>query len=525
MPDRRRHGCWRAGLVAWLVACLPLAHAGALRIDHAPAGPIGKWAGLMQEAGSLVGTAWIDRLDAYLVRDGAVVAEWQAGDSDTRLQRPEPGLGFVFDHRFEPGRTDLFVRAQTPDPLDLPVHLLSPGDAKTHERLVHYTYGGLYGFLLALAAYNALLFAGLRTRSHLDYSVYLACFIVLNLAYTGHGYAWLWPDWPGVQRYVILALMVFFGAAGLRFAIGFLDLDRLAPRVALSARLSSLAALGLLGLALLAGLQGVAALVAFTFALSFTIGMAGMGLLAVRLRHEYAFYFLAAALCAMAGAATTTLAVWGAIAFTPLTYRAVEVGVLLEAILLALALAYQVRLHQRARRTAEQLASTDPLTGLFNRRGFVEQGEILWSVAKRNGRPMALVVLDLDQFKAINDAHGHAAGDRALEETARLLGDACRRGDLLARWGGEEFVLLLPETTLAQAMAFAERLRRGISFRELEIDGRALRLGASLGVAARGSHDSLQALIADADARLYEAKEGGRNRVRGPDGSGGASPR
>jgi diguanylate cyclase (GGDEF)-like protein len=580
--ERRRGrfpgGAWgapRAWLVAGLIACLPAAHGSALRIDEAPTGPLGLRAGLLQETGAelgieaaiglaregrfapgteavpafgiaarpvwlhlafdnpagesvarrvVAGTAWIDRLDVYLVRDGGVVARWHAGDSDTRLQRPEPGLGYVFDHRFEPGRTDLFLRAATPDPLVLPVRLLVPGDARAHERWIHYSYGWLYGYLIALIAYNALLFAGLRARSYLHYSLYLGCFVVTNLAYTGHGYALLWTDWPGVQRYVILALMVLFGVAGLRFATVFLELDRLAPDTARTARLFSWAGLGLLGLAMLAGEQGIAALVAFSFVMAFTIAMVGLGLLGLRLRQESAHYFLAAALCAMVGAACTTLAVWGVLPFTTLAYRAVEVGVLLEATLLALALAYQIRLHRRARMTAEQLANTDPLTGLLNRRAFIEQGERLWSVARRKRRPMALVLLDLDRFKAINDVYGHAAGDHALEETARVLRDACRLGDLVGRWGGEEFILLLPETEIAQAMTFAERLRQRIAGRQPDIGGRVLQLSASLGVAGRESQGSLQALIADADAQLYQAKADGRDRVRGPGGPPAGRP-
>lgn len=460
-----------------------------------------------------VGMPWTDHLDVYLVQDGRLLAHWVAGDANPGARKPEPGLGYIFDLGLPGGPSELFIRAASSDPLALPVQLLSPQQAAAADTWNKYSYGFLYGFLLALIAYNSMLYAGLRDRSHLDYSLYLGVFVLTSLGYTGHGYAWLWPDYPYVQRYVVLILMVLFSSAGLRFASHFLALPQHAPTLHRLTKLFSVGTLLLIGLCTLFDWKSAATLTAFTVALLFTLTMAALGLFAVRHGQAAARYFLAAVQAGMIGVAITDLAVWGVIPLTPWTYRAAEIGLLLEATLLALALAYQVRRHQQARLEAEQLARIDPLTGLHNRRALLEQGAVIWSTVLRKQRPLAVIMLDIDHFKNINDQHGHPYGDRVLVAVGELLQHVARAGDITARWGGEEFVLLLPETNLKQACALAERLRQKIS--TLLFDNELLEhpLTASLGVAQHRHQSLLNEVIAAADSCLYRAKQQGRNRV------------
>ncbi|MFV3126009.1 GGDEF domain-containing protein [Niveispirillum sp. KHB5.9] len=162
----------------------------------------------------------------------------------------------------------------------------------------------------------------------------------------------------------------------------------------------------------------------------------------------------------------------------------------------------------------ERLAGMDPLTEVMNRRRFMEMAAAELARADRTGRPVAVAMLDLDHFKQINDRHGHLAGDEALKLVARQLAKQCRVSDLLARFGGEEFVLLLPETGLAGAMTMLERVRVAIAGSGFRHDGRAISLTASIGLAVREDRpESLDRLLARADHALYEAKRGGRNRV------------
>lgn len=461
----------------------------------------------------LAGTSWIDRLDFYVVHEGQLVSHLTAGDREADNQRPVAGMGYLFRHRFAPGLSEVYLRASTPDPLLLPLRMLTPDGIRVAEKQAFYSYGMVYGFVLALLAYNLMLYFGIGQRSHLDYSLYLGCFLLMNLAYTGHGYVWLWPEWQGLQRYVILVFMAMFACSGFRFAINFLGLREYAPRVARLIRLFCISMLSLMAIFIVLDMQRAAAYLAFSYALSFAIAMVVLGWDAVRRGRAAGRYFLAAACSGMAGVAITTLTVWGWIPFMQVGYRAVEIGVLLEATLLALAVAYLVRQHESARHAAEYLARIDPLTGLMNRRALTEQAERLRAAALRHKRPLSLILFDLDHFKFINDLHGHAVGDEVLKETAALLQRLCRRDDLAARWGGEEFILVLPDADIRAATNLAERLREQLQQRSLWAGDAAIELRASFGVAALRNQKSVDALIADADALLYRAKQGGRNRI------------
>jgi diguanylate cyclase (GGDEF)-like protein len=381
------------------------------------------------------------------------------------------------------------------------------------ERQVHYGYGLLFGFLLALMAYNAMLYLGRRDPAHLLYAVYLISVVLLNFAYTGHGLAWLWPGQLGLQRYVILIAMVVFSACGLLFANRFLQLARLAPRLHKTVMAWCLASLALMAVLVLFDQHLGAAWFAFAGVLAFTVAMVGLGTFTWRRGHMEARYFLSAAVCGMVGTATTAFAVLGWLPMTTATYHSLELGIALDATLLALALAYQMRQQQQQSLQATYLANHDPLTELHNRRGFLERARAAYSVAVRSDRPVAIVLLDLDHFKQINDQFGHEAGDQVLARSAKLLASAGRAGDVLARWGGEEFILFLPDTDLGQAAAFAERLRQSMADLRVTHQQTELQLTASFGVAQRHSQTTLEELIKLADQALYEAKRTGRNRI------------
>ncbi|MEQ9092546.1 MAG: diguanylate cyclase [Miltoncostaeaceae bacterium] len=163
-----------------------------------------------------------------------------------------------------------------------------------------------------------------------------------------------------------------------------------------------------------------------------------------------------------------------------------------------------------ARSELSRQAITDPLTGLTNRRGFSERldDEVRRSQLVRS--PLALVMLDVDHFKAVNDLHGHAVGDAVLRELSDRLDGLRREGDLAARIGGEEFALILPATDGAGARAIAERLRGAMAGEPFPVAGPCT---VSLGVAACGRGDDADSLMSRADSALYRAKESGRDRV------------
>lgn len=166
----------------------------------------------------------------------------------------------------------------------------------------------------------------------------------------------------------------------------------------------------------------------------------------------------------------------------------------------------------------EELASTDGLTQVANRRRFDETLAYEWERAQRGHHPLSLIMVDVDHFKHYNDHFGHSAGDQCLQSVAKALSNALHRpGDLLARFGGEEFAVLLPDTELNGAIQFAEKLRRSVSELNLQAPPRgADRVSISLGVACiLPEHLNAAQLLAAADAQLYQAKREGRNRVAG----------
>lgn len=162
----------------------------------------------------------------------------------------------------------------------------------------------------------------------------------------------------------------------------------------------------------------------------------------------------------------------------------------------------------------EQLATIDSLTGVLNRRRFLELAAQEVNRSQRHCRALAVLLFDLDHFKAINDAHGHAAGDQALRETAAAAQSALRRTDVLARYGGEEFVVLLPETDLEGALVVADRLRENIAAAFVSFDGVELNVTTSVGVAQwRIDEPGVERALARADQALYAAKRAGRNKI------------
>jgi diguanylate cyclase (GGDEF)-like protein len=169
---------------------------------------------------------------------------------------------------------------------------------------------------------------------------------------------------------------------------------------------------------------------------------------------------------------------------------------------------------QQAHQLAHRMARTDELTGLNNRRAFTEQCERALEQARRYGRPLALVMFDIDHFKTINDTHGHAAGDRVLQDLAGAILRTLREVDVAGRLGGEEFAVLLPETGGPEAVALAERLRKVVAGLKVAHEGHEIAFTCSFGVAVRLEDDAvLDTLLSRADEALYRAKRQGRDRI------------
>ena len=169
---------------------------------------------------------------------------------------------------------------------------------------------------------------------------------------------------------------------------------------------------------------------------------------------------------------------------------------------------------QKKNRELEELATKDPLTGAYNRRALLKRLAMDFAKAGREGRPLSVIMVDIDHFKSINDTHGHVVGDDVIRAVATTLGNQCREYDLVGRYGGEEFLLLLPDLDAEESREVAERLRLAIEAAVADFELPLESLSASLGVAdVESGAEDYMALIDNADQALYAAKQSGRNRA------------
>lgn len=172
---------------------------------------------------------------------------------------------------------------------------------------------------------------------------------------------------------------------------------------------------------------------------------------------------------------------------------------------------YAIRYYQRK---LEQLAATDKLTGLFNRQAFDALLEQTLKDVQREEYPLSIVILDLDNFKSINDQYGHVSGDVVISAVAELLRSKLRQNDIVARWGGEEFMLLLRDCPLDEAARLAEEIRASVAKAEIPLASGALHVTVSAGVSEYYPGETANAFFIRADAALYRAKEAGRNQIQ-----------
>ena len=461
-----------------------------------------------------VKTSWLDQLSVYIFHDDLLINSYQLGDGLPFSQRLTSSRYFEVDHGYKPGITSVLLRVETPDPMVLPVYLYDSETAHADEIFESYTYAFVYGILFALAVYNLILYFTLKAQRYFYYTIYLASFLLMNLAYTGHGYQLFWSDSPGWQLWSNPILMVLFAVCGLVFATTFLNTRRLLPRYHRWVVIISLAIVTSILLSLAFNSPVSALLIAFTTAFFYGLIVVLLGAISLYSGNRSAKFFLIASVTHVSTAIITAMTVWGIVPYSTFGFHAVEFGMSVDAILLSIALSDQLRIINKAKLDAERLAMTDHLTGINNRRAFYELVKPLWNTGIRKHRDMSVLIMDIDKFKLINDKHGHAIGDRVIRLLGRTLSENARAGDVIARWGGEEFILFLPETNLYEATEFAERFREMIATQRIMTDKENVMISISLGIAHKADSEmSIDDLIDQADKYLFKAKEAGRNRV------------
>ncbi|MCQ4165988.1 sensor domain-containing diguanylate cyclase [Tahibacter harae] len=491
----------------------------------------------------------LDRIDLWW-RDAAGASHTaRLGDALPFAERSEP-------HRFPNTALDLgageavdiLLRVESSSSIQLPLALYTPNELYRASYDGQAGAGLYYGLLLALLLYNLAVLLSIRDPTYLYYVAYVAAFGLLMLSFNGVGFQYLWPDSPEWQN---TSLPFSIGAVlctTVMFAASFLDLNQHLPALARALRYS---------------VAVFAALIAFAFTrwryditIVFNLGVIALGLvvtaaavICARRGYRPAWYYLIAWTLLIGGGIALPLSSFGVIPRTVLTEYSVQFGSAAEMLLLSFSLAYRIhllrdaneRLATEARELLEQrvsertleLAATaqrleqanrqlresslrDGLTGAYNRRYLDQSLDAIWQAAQAGSPLFSLLMIDIDHFKAINDNHGHTAGDDCLRTVAQRLRDACEvPGGFVARYGGEEFMAVLPGLGTHEAATMGQRLRLAVSASPVPIEGAALTVTVSIGVASFDARHtgSLAELLRLTDQALYRAKRSGRDRV------------
>jgi diguanylate cyclase (GGDEF)-like protein len=462
----------------------------------------------------IIENSWLDLAELYIFNEGNLVEHRQSGDMYRFTERTPKHRFLTFDHRYKPGLSEIYIRAATPDPMVLPIFFGDMEYSSARDVFNGYSYGIFYGILIALLLYNLSLFLSIKQPRYFYYVLYLSMFMFMNISYTGHGFSMIWPGSVWAQQWINPISISLAAITGVVFAFSFLDIPKLFPRLFIYTR-AFIILFGVLQLSLIGlKLQTISVSVAIGLVMLFSVFTFYCAIISFHKGHRDAVYYLAATVATIIGAATTALTVWAVIPYTILSYRAAEIAISIDALLLSMALAEQIRRANKEKLQAQQLARIDMLTKLNNRRAFNELCTPIWHNAIRHKHKLCIILLDIDEFKSINDNHGHTAGDLVLKEVAKILSHTIREGDVLARWGGEEFAVLLPMTSLEDAALMANRIRETVANLRVKYGISKIRTTISAGVAQLDSDtQSIEDLFTIADAGLYQAKQTGRNRV------------
>ncbi len=484
------------------------------------------WLRIRLDGDSVGESRWLSILWPYFRDLRVFLRESNAPDADWLEVRETTEMTGLLDMPGHPGRLlprfsgerEVLVqlRADGPTALRLTLGTLEEERERT---LMRYTLFGVYlGAMLGMAAFSLFLMLAVREPTYLGF----AAFLTATVLYIGLRYNVLAPWLPEVMQALppasrVQLAVALVGLSGIWFVRRFLRTPR-------DDRPADIALVGIMVAALLSmpasiWMGGVFSFgMVAVFAVATLLTVASVAYRAMRRGFEPAAYLMLGWLVFSLAVLMYLAMLLGWLPYAGWLTAALPVGSLASALLLALALGSRIRHKQREEaalaRERDQyrfLSEQDGLTGLYNRRALDRRLDHAIATSLRTGDPLSLIVLDTDWFKDYNDRYGHLAGDDALRCLARVMQANVRDGDACFRYGGEEFVVILPGQALAQAAGVAERIREAYRVNSASELGSGCTV--SLGVAQFQEGDTANTLLARGDAALYRAKECGRDRL------------
>ncbi len=491
----------------------------------------------------------LDEITLYLVAGEELLQEVQTGDSRPFVERPLKFREFILPLRLPPTeQATIYLRVKSTGSVQVPMQLWQAAAFYEQDEMETAIIGIYFGIILAMVLYNLFLYLRVYEAAYIYYVLYVVMFGFVIAVLSGWGYQYLWPGAVAFQQYGLAIFIILGGIFASRFVHYFLDLPNQAPRIGY---LLTGAVLILLFLLSLLPFFSYHAVIQPALIIVMIISLIALytGMLLWRRGGVIARYFTIAWSTFLIA---VLLAIMEKFAFLPTTYWAeifLPAGMVLELILLSLALGERIHSDKQYRIQAQQeiirlqvksqeeleqkvqmrtleleeantklhlLAITDGLTGIFNLRHFLERGTHEIKIARRYQRPIALIMLDIDHFKSVNDTYGHDVGDEVIKHVVDTCCRVNRETDIIGRLGGEEFGILLLETPATPANTVAERLRCEIEASPIEHEGTTITVTVSQGVCTIDSTQpylTIEQMRKVADTALYQAKESGRNRT------------
>jgi len=459
-------------------------------------------------------TPWLDSIQVKVISPDQTQQTFLTGTLFPFKQRaaehPYPNV----EHEFKPGVSTVYVQIKTRDPFIVPISILDRESLFKNYVFVFATSMFIYGIIIAMILYHFILFASIRLRYYAYYVLYLMSFLAMNVSYNGYTFQFLLQDSPVIQNWIQGTTIFLFAIAGLLFAKAFLNLEKYIP---LAYKITKGMIWLFVSIMLITVFFGYHEHVMFAIGMSvvFSLYVFVIALLSYVKGNKTARFFLLGTTAGLVGTSITALTVMAILPYSHVGYQAVDYGLAIDSILLSFALVDRVKSTEKEKLLAEISANTDALTNVANRRAFNHFCEQFDSGSQKlYQEKLVAMMLDIDFFKEINDTYGHSVGDIVLQKVANLLRSNTKSTDRIFRMGGEEFLILLPDTEIENAQIVAERIRLAIEEMVTDKNGSTISITTSIGMAEVLMEDiSLISTIQLADKALYDAKRSGRNRV------------
>lgn len=499
----------------------------------------------------------LDEIVLYLFAEDRQIQKIETGDMKPFFERPLQLREFIFPLDLPAaGQVALYLRVQSAGAVQVPLNLWNEAAFYHQDEKETAILGIFFGIIIVMLLYNLFIYLRVYEPAYIYYVLYVISFGFFMAGMSGWGYMYLWPEAIHFQQYNTAIFVACCGIFACRFIHYFLDLPSNSPKLG---RLLFGLAICLLLLLCLLPFTSYHIIVQLALAIVLVAALAAIycGIRLWRQGDVAARYFTIAWSTFLLSVVLATLEKFGLIADTNWAGFFLPFGMALEVTLLSLALGERINTEKQHRIQAQEdvirvqekskaelehkvvertvelaesnakleeaneklllLATTDGLTGITNRRHFLELTEHSINVAKRYKRPIAMIMLDIDFFKDVNDTYGHDVGDKVLQHVVSTCAGVYRETDIFGRLGGEEFgTLLLESVSPESAFAVAERLRIKVESTPLEYEGKSISVTVSQGVCTiepTQPYLTVEQMLKVADEALYQAKEAGRNQV------------